>query len=506
VTTHQKETTATSQQELREYAERMTEAEAIVHFGAWRWDIDTGRVRWSDELHRIYGLAPGEFEGTVDAFMGFLHPDDRERVWGHISRALESLEPFLFEERIVRGDGNERVLLSQGRPLVGPDGGPAAVVGVCQDVTERVRAQLELGASERRMRALIDHTPAIVGVKDLEGRYVMTNAETGRLLGMTPEQIVGRHCSELFPTIAEQIRAGDRRAVTEMAPVYDEVVLEHEGEARTYLLVTFPLPDSSGLPVETCTIATDVTERRERESERRERHEWEERIASALADGRMVVHRQPVVGLADGREQGYELLVRMQAQDSGELLAPAAFMPAAERFGLVRSIDVWMVARALELATRFAPEVNLSAVTLCDAGARRQIIRLLESAPQAAARLVFEITETAAAEHLVAALEFAEQLTRFGCGLALDDFGTGFGSFTYLRSLPLRYLKIDQSFVRDLPRSDGDRRIVQSIIGIAQQFDLLTIAEGVEDEETLRLLREMGADFAQGFYLGRPAP
>lgn len=457
---------APSASELREYAERMAEAERIIHFGVWRWELSTERVRWSDELHRIYGLVPREFSGTVEGFMSFLHADDRERVWANIQRALENLEPFVFEERIVRADGVERVLLSQGRPLVGPDGRASEVVGVCQDVTERVEAQRELGLSERRMRAIIDYTPAVIGVKDLAGRYLMTNVETGRLVGRSADELVGLECAELFPSIAEQLRANDRRAAAEVEPVHDETVLVRDGEPRTYVLVTFALPDGAGRPIETCTIATDVTERRERESERRERREWGERIASALAEERMLVFAQPVVGLASDRNEGYELLVRMRPPAGGDVLQPGAFLPAAERFGLIQSIDVWMVRQALRLAPRVSPQVNLSAVTLCDTGARREIMEQLEAAPEAAHKIVFAITETAAAEHLSAARDFAADLTRLGCGLALDDFGTGFGSFTYLRALPLRYLKIDASFVRELAQSPNDRRVVQSIIGM----------------------------------------
>jgi EAL domain-containing protein (putative c-di-GMP-specific phosphodiesterase class I) len=190
--------------------------------------------------------------------------------------------------------------------------------------------------------------------------------------------------------------------------------------------------------------------------------------------------------------------------EGAELRQPSAFLPAAERYGLIQMIDVWMVKQAVSLAPNFASEVNLSAVSLCDPAARHEIVALLRAAPGAARRIVFEITETAAAAHLQAACEFAAELAGLGCGLALDDFGTGFGSFTYLRKLPLRYLKIDSSFVLDLVHSRDDRRVVRSIIGIADQFDLRTIAEGVEDEPTLELLRELGADYAQGFHLGRP--
>jgi PAS domain S-box-containing protein len=494
--------------ELIKYVERISEAERIVRFGVWEWELECGRVRWSDELHRIYGLRPGEFGGTLDAFIEHLHPDDRDRVWTNISRSLETREPFVFEERIRRADGEERVLLSQGRVIVGPDGAPQALVGVCHDVTDRAQIERALGASERRMRAIIDNTPSLVSVKDLSGRYLMSNAESGRVLGMSAEDIVGKFCSDLFPPeIAQGQRANDRRAASEGEPVYDEAVLVRDGATRTYITATFALPDDEGFPVETCTIATDVTERRERESARREREVWVGRIGSALEDERMLVFGQPIFDLSTGGHVSSELLVRMRNPgERTELLMPDHFLVPAERFGLVQLIDIWMVRRATALPASIVPQVNLSAITMCDEAARREIVEILTAAPEAASRIVFEITETAAAEHLEAASAFAHEVGRLGCRLALDDFGTGFGSFTYLRSLPLSYLKIDLSFVRDLVESVDDRRVVQSIISIAEQFDLATIAEGVENQATLELLRELGANYAQGFHLGPPSP
>ena len=495
--------------ELREYAARMSEAERIARFGVWKWDIAAGTVRWSAELHRLYGVSPGDFAGTVDDFVGRLHPDDRDRVWGHISEAMETLEPFVFEERILWPDGSVRELLSQGRVITGPDGQAAALVGVCHDITERVQAERALGVSERRLRAIVEHSPSVVAVKDLDGRYLMANAEAGRILGLTADELIGRHCSELFPAeVANQLRANDHVAASEGVPVFDETVLMSiDGEPRTYVTVTFALPDDEGRPVEVCTIGTDVTEQRERESARRDRIEWRRRIEAALAEGRMVVFAQPVVRLEDGEHRSSELLIRMRPEDStAELLQPAAFLPAAERYGMIQAIDAWVVGQALRLAADQRLEVNLSAVTLCDHEALRTIVAMLRAEPDAAANIVFEITETAALEHLDAAENFAAEITELGCGLALDDFGTGFGSFTYLRRLPLRYLKIDRTFVTEMTGSVDDQRVVQSIIGIAEQFGLRTIAEGVEDQPTLDLLRAMGADLAQGFHIGRPAP
>lgn len=497
-----------AEEELREYADRMSEAERIARFGVWKWDIGEGTVRWSDELHRLYGVRPGEFGGTVDAFVARLHPADRDRVWGHLSQAIETLEPFAFETRILRPDGEERQLLSQGRVVAGPDGRAAALVGVCHDITDRVQAQRALGVSERRMRAIADNTPSLVTVKDLDGKYLMANAEAGRIVGLPADKLIGMGCGDVFPPdLAAQQQGIDRVASSEGRPVVSEAVLVRDGEPRTYVTVTFPLPDDEGRPVEICTIGTDVTERRERDSERLERGEWRERLSSALTDGRMVLFAQPILDLSSGDVLSSELLIRMHADDdSGVLMPPAAFLPQAERFGLIQSIDAWVVRQALTLASARRFTINLSAVTLFDPEARSEIAALLAATPDAAANLVFEITETAALDHLDAATSFANEVTALGCGLALDDFGTGFGSFTYLRTLPLRYLKIDMTFVSQVVGSIDDRRVVQSIIGIAEQFGLGTIAEGVEDPATLELLREMGADLVQGFHIGRPAP
>lgn len=495
-----------SKDELRAYVDRVGEAERIVGFGVWKWEIASGRVRWSDQLHRIYGMRPGEFGGTVEAFVERLHPEDRDRVWAIISSSLETHEPFSFEERIIRSDGAERVLLSQGRVILGPDGSPQALVGVCHDVTERARAEQALGASQQRIHAIIDNTPSMIAVKDLDGRYLMANAEVERVLGIRAAELVGMHGVDVLPReIAERQRGEEQRAASEGEPVYGEVVVSRNGEARSYVTVTFPLPGDDGFPAETCTIATDVTERKERESERRQRLERTEQIRSALAEGRMLVFSQPVVSLATGEQVSSELLVRLRTRgERPEILAPGGFLPAAERYDLIQQIDTWMVKEALALPTGRDIQVNISAVTICDVGARAEIAALLASSPEAARRLVFEVTETADVAQLEAAQAFAEEITDLGSRLALDDFGVGFGSFGYLRALPLSTIKIDISFVRGLSASANDRRVVRAIVSIAREFGLLTIAEGVEDAATLRLLRELGVDLAQGFYFGHP--
>jgi PAS domain S-box-containing protein len=359
---------------------------------------------------------------------------------------------------------------------------------------------------ERFIANVIANHPAMISIKDLQLRYRMANADLVQLFGMPLEQVLGRTASELLPGVGPAIDAQGTRAIATLETIHGDYELEVGGEPRTFHLVSFAMTDDANRPVELCCIASDVTDSRREQHANRLRAEATDLIWSALSEDRMVLTSQPVVEITTQHPVSEELLVRLALSGDGGLLQPSAFLPVAERFNLIQEIDSWMVSRAVTIAGDRAVQVNLSAVTLSDETARKRILATLASHPSAAARIVFEITETAAAHHFDAARQFAAALTELGCGLALDDFGTGFGSFTYLRHLPLRYLKIDRSFVTNLPNSLDDRRVVSSIIGIARQFDLLTIAEGVEDAATLAALDDLGADFAQGFHFGRPAP
>jgi EAL domain-containing protein (putative c-di-GMP-specific phosphodiesterase class I) len=151
-------------------------------------------------------------------------------------------------------------------------------------------------------------------------------------------------------------------------------------------------------------------------------------------------------------------------------------------------------------------QANLSALSISSLDLLPVIEHALAAAGADPSNLVFEITETALMEDVEAGEAFARGVAEIGCDLALDDFGTGYGSFTRLKRLPIKYLKIDLEFVRDLASSAGDRHVIEAIVGLARGFGQKTIAEGVEDSETLALLGDSGVDFAQGYHLGRPAP
>jgi diguanylate cyclase (GGDEF)-like protein len=231
---------------------------------------------------------------------------------------------------------------------------------------------------------------------------------------------------------------------------------------------------------------------------------WADRIRDALDQERFVVYSQPIFDLRKQCVAREELLVRMLDEDD-DVIPPSSFLPTAERLGLIAEIDRLVLAKAIEMAGRSQPiAVNVSGASLSDS-------RLIEDVRAAIAAglnpawLDFEITETAAISNMEHARSFAEAVTTMGCGLGLDDFGTGFSSFSYLKDLPIQHLKIDLEFIRQLPSSPTDQRLVQALVQFAKAFGQETVAEGVENAETLALVRAFEVDYAQGFHIGEPS-
>jgi EAL domain-containing protein (putative c-di-GMP-specific phosphodiesterase class I) len=233
-----------------------------------------------------------------------------------------------------------------------------------------------------------------------------------------------------------------------------------------------------------------------------DREMWITRIRRALADDLFELHAQPIVELATGNVVQHELLLRMRDHD--KVIPPLAFLPTAERCGLIAEIDRWVITEATKLAAHGAVGVNLSAASAGDVGVLELIEGQLRHHNAEPGNLVFEITETAVMEDMDRATRFAERLVALGCRFSLDDFGTGFASFTYLKRLPVQYLKIDIEFVRDLARSQRDMFVVRAIVALANDFGQQTIAEGVENRYTAEVLRDLGVTYAQGYLFGRP--
>jgi len=238
--------------------------------------------------------------------------------------------------------------------------------------------------------------------------------------------------------------------------------------------------------------------------------QWVSRIKDALEENRFILHRQKMQSLRrnDGTVPHSEFLVRM-LDDDGTIIMPGAFIPAAERYGIMTHLDRWVVEAVIKHLAHQAIQkgvhfINLSGASLNDQGFSSFIKQQISQHNISPDLLCFEITETAAIANLSKAVDFIDEIRSLGCQFALDDFGAGLSSFSYLKTLPVDYLKIDGAFVRDLDKDPMDYAIVQAINEIGHVAGLHTIAEFVENDAALNSLKEIGVDLAQGYGIEHP--
>ncbi|MEM7281622.1 MAG: EAL domain-containing protein [Pseudomonadota bacterium] len=237
---------------------------------------------------------------------------------------------------------------------------------------------------------------------------------------------------------------------------------------------------------------------------------WMGMIRNAIDNDGFLFHYQPIVNIATGEATHMEVLLRMRSSDGG-LIAPDAFLPAAARFGLMADIDDWTLTHALRQLAEFRhndPELrftlNLSAHAFESATLVDKVKGLLKELDLPPGAVIFEITEQFAVRHLNDVEKQINAIRALGCEFAIDDFGTGYSSFSYLKNLPVDYLKIDGSFVQNLDKDPVDQTMVRLIAEIGRAAGLKTIAEYVQSGPALALLAKYGIDYAQGFYVGRP--
>ena len=242
--------------------------------------------------------------------------------------------------------------------------------------------------------------------------------------------------------------------------------------------------------------------------------QWLQRLQSALKENRFHLYHQVIVG-AHGEETGpaMEVLVRLE-DEAGNELPPSDFLRAAERYRLMGLVDRWVVQTTLAALGRGAIPVqanrsvaiNISGQTLADLQFLEFVVECFDSTGALPTQVCFEITENAVIANLEHARRFVGVLHGMGCQFALDDFGSGVGSFSNLKNLPLDYLKIDGSFMRNLGRDTVNQAMVTAMIRLARTLNFKVIAEQVEDTAAVEAARKMGVDYLQGYAIGRPQP
>jgi PAS domain S-box-containing protein len=465
-------------------------------------------VRMNQTLASISGIPA---ERQLGRAVADLAPDIWPQLEPIYRRVLDTGEPVLNDE-VRRQDpatpGAVRYWLNSYYPVRLED----VVVGIgviSVDITDRRQAE------DFRAVVMQNMAEGLI-VTDDEGRVMFMNAAASRMTGWSEDELRGK---SMHTAIHYQYSDGSPFP-EHRCPL---LAVGKEGQTVRVAEDAFTHKNGTIFPV-ACSAApllTDTTvrgivqvfrdttdEQGERARVRRELDTltWVGRIRDAIDDDRLVLYTQPIIALAATAEPSEELLIRMIGPD-GKAIPPGSFIPVAEKYGLIGEIDRWVIRQAIHRAAAgHHIHANLSADSIGNPDLFYEIEQDLADTGADPANLVFEVTETALMRDLDAGEEFARRIGRLGCGVALDDFGTGYGSFTYLQRLNIRCLKVDIAFIRELVTNTTNQHLVKAIVNIAEGLGQQTVAEGVENAETLELLRGFGIDLAQGFHIGRPAP
>ncbi len=484
-------------------------------------DLDLNVLSWNAGAERLYGWSAQEAIGRR-ASETILPPESvLPAQEGKSSLGLQPHGRTDGEYIVRRKDGSRFAAHVRSRVISDRHGHVTGAANVSMDITERREAERALVSTRNYLRAVTDGIGEGLFSIDPSGRVSYMNRVALDLLGWDWRALEGRDLHPLLhsrgpggsPMPTEECQTCQACRRSTLVHVENGTFVRRDGRELPVAYTASPFATDDG--VEGCVVLfEDITERQataHRVERDLEKLAWLKRIQEALTEEHFVLYAQPIIDLRTGAVVQRELLIRLRdAQapgDAARLIAPVMFLPIAEEFGLVTEIDHWVIDRATELAAAGdAVQINVSGRSISAPGLVDHITYAIQRTGADPRGLVFEITETALVSDEPAARAFVESLHALGCKIALDDFGTGYGGFTYLKQLPVDFLKIDVEFVRDVRTNSASRNVIQAIVGLAGGFGLTTVGEGVEDEASLRLLRELGVDYAQGFHIGRPAP
>jgi PAS domain S-box-containing protein len=444
-------------------------------------------------------------------FIDFVHPDDVASTAEAAAKlAVPGAAPLIGFENRYRSRSGRYVTVEWN---VVADGN--SLVFVAHDMTEQQTTAMAHNHSAILMQAVIENVADGLYVADCHGKITLINPAGVHLLGYeSADDLLGQGPHALFhhsypngaPFPFAKCSLATVRITGSSIREDEDVFWRKDGSMLPVSFSSAPieLSDGTGSVVAFRDITLQQADRDRQRALVDEIERFDE-VSAALTEERFVLYAQPVINIESGATLQHELLLRMLSS-SGEIVEPGQFLPTAEKFGLINRIDQWVITRGFELAAETPVALNLSAESMGSLEILRHVERELTRTGISANSVTFELTETAIMKDLDQGSRFAERLVALGCTFALDDFGTGYASLTYLRKLPITYVKIDGSFVNGITRNESDSSIVEAMVHMVHSLGKFVIAEGIEDEETLNKLRSFGVDFGQGFHIGRPAP
>ena len=529
--------------------------------GAWEYEPATGRTRWSDGLFEIHGVTRAEFEPTAESIGPLIHPEDRETYTAIVHDAIATKTPFACQHRVVRPDGEVRILIVRGSFVEGADESEDRLIGTTQDVTD-------LNGEEGRLSHLASHD-TVSGLYNrkrfmeelsreiasgrrngMEGavlvlgldRFSEINTEFGHMAGDdllakvasvlrrrlrdtdTLARIGGDQFAMILPgceaDAAEGVATQLIEALTAGATIAAGDIERHAAGSIGVALFG-PIERRAGdeilLEAELAMYRAKADGRghaqvfgEDMRTEQTVRGSTEDELRGAIGEQELRVQYQPIVSLRDGVTMGFEALLRWEHPIRG-MVGPNDFVSVAEESGLISKIGRFVLERACRQAAEWRRtgrdifvSVNVSPRQLTRADLAEDVSQALQNSGLPANLLCLEMTETSLLHDPGRIVESLRRLRAMGVRLAIDDFGAGASSFGVLRILPVDQIKIDHIFTQGLGDTTSDRAVVAAVVSLAKELGLSVVAEGVETARQQAELQELGADLAQG-YLYAPA-
>jgi len=555
------ETTRSTLDALKASLDREKLALAFAEIGTCEFNVKSSMVRSSDMSLRLLGIRSDQAEMPYETLLDCLHPEDRVKFSHAIEQCLTGTGNLDIEYRVAWADGSFRWLRTKGDALLDLDGDPIKVLWVTEDVSQRkdMDARVRFLAHHDLLTGLPNRTlfqdrlqQALAAAKRMQSRVALLFIDLDRFKYVN-DSFGHRAGDILLQTVAARLRscvretdtvcrhAGDEylivlsalREPTEAAlvaekvlKIFDEIFVLESHEVQISASVGISVYPDDGQTLEDLIRNADAAMYHSKKSGRN-RFEFftpelnapvaarlvlATQLRRAIESNQLVLHYQPQFDTATNRLVGAEALVRWNHNEHG-LLFPDSFIALAEESDIIHLIGAWVLDEACrQIAEWQAGKLSTVPVAINFSAFQFRRANLVQDVAAALARhgikpqqLEIELTENAIMQDPKETAKTLDQLHEMGVSLSVDDFGTGYSSLNYLKRFPIDKLKIDRSFVEDLPHDLNDSAIVQAIINLAKSLRMIVIAEGVETKAQLDFLRSLSCEIYQGYLGGRPS-
>lgn len=551
---------------IQKLRERLEFSQSLAHVGTWDWDIINEKLVWTDETYLIFGAKPQEFKATYDAFLSYIHPEDRKEVIDAVNNAVQKKTPYIIKHRICRPSGEVRQVLEKGEVIRDKNGKATRMIGAVLDITQ-------LNQSEERYKKLAHYDEvtklpnrvlcrqeieeriahahrfnkkfAILSmdldnfknINDTQGHLIgdeFLYERAQKLLGIIPQGVFfGRFGGDEFIIITDYCTDEDN--VKNQATSIAKQLVPSVPIKKSYDSLTIDITVSIGIALypnhgnsfTSLLSSADKAMYHVKNSGKNNFEIYHERIEreklrvlqlisdmrTGLTTEQFTVHFQAKQCLKTNELIGCEALIRWQHPLLGNI-PPLEFISLAENSGLIIPIGKLV----LEQSCLFIKEwqdhsvrplvvsINVSAIQFKDPLFKKDVLQIVNSSGIKGNNIELELTESLLMENIETTIATLNDLKRTGVSISIDDFGTGYSSLSYLQKLPVDILKIDKSFIDSITSSPDDVWIVKNTISLASGLKLKTVAEGVETNSQKSILSSLGCDILQGYLYSEPLP